>query len=37
MRNYYLLRNKDLEKSFDEEYKDILKNQFCSYNFTSGS
>ena len=29
--NYYFT---DLESSYDEEYKDVLKNQFLSYTFT---
>ena len=31
IRNYYFT---DLESSYDEEYKDVLKNQFLSYTFT---
>ena len=27
----------DLESSFDNEYKDVLKNLFLSYKFASGS
>ena len=30
-------KNNDLEKSFDQEYKDVLKNQCWSYKFTSES
>ena len=30
-----LLKNNDLESSFDEEYKVVLKIQFWSYKFTS--
>ena len=28
IKNYYVWKNKDLERFFDEEYKDFLKNQF---------
>ena len=31
------LKNNDLKSYFDEQYKDILKNQFWCYNFTSES
>ena len=27
-----IFKNNDLEKSFDKECKDLLKNQFWSYN-----
>ena len=30
-----MLKNIDLESSFDEEYEDTLKNQFSSYKFSS--
>ena len=30
-------KNNDLESSFVEEYKDVLKNQFWSSKFTSES
>ena len=30
-------KNSNLESSFDEECKDVLKNQFWSYKFTSES
>ena len=40
-KKYYRMRKntqkKDLESSFDEEYMEILKNQFLSYKFTSES
>ena len=32
-----MLKNNDLKSSFDKEYKDVLKNQFLSYKFTSES
>ena len=32
-----MLKYNDLESSFDEEYKDVLKNQFWSYIFISES
>ena len=31
------LKNNNLENSFNEEYKDVVKNQFLSYEFTSES
>ena len=30
-----VLKNNDLKIYFDEEYKNVLKNQFQSYKFTS--
>ena len=29
-----ILKDNDSESSFDEEYKDVLKNQFWNYKFT---
>ena len=33
----YFFKSNNLESSFDEEYKDVLKNQFLSCKFTLGS
>ena len=32
-----MLKNNDLESHFDEEHKNLFKNQFSSYKFTSES
>ena len=35
MNDTIVLQNNNLESSFHEAYKDVLKNQFWSYKFTS--